>query len=158
MLARLLMVLLCAFCAIARADDIVGQTVTLPSGKETITGTVSSLQPDGVTITTDVGITRVRYADMAPADRDRLGYNPIAEAAYIRRLREQQAAAAASAQKKQEETAAANAVVGSMMIDRLRQQGYFDKAIEQANQDAATAQRLQAEIDAVKAIERATKK
>jgi hypothetical protein len=67
-----------ALTAPAFADPVTVHTVT----GETLKGELIRLEPDGIALETDSGISKIPFANLTPEDRAKFGFDPKAAAAY----------------------------------------------------------------------------
>ena len=125
---KTLVPLIC-FASIAFSDDF--KTVT---GKEYKNATVSRVEPDGIVLTNNTGISKVYFTELPKDVQERFGYNPQRATAYsaqqgagLDQVRKQQAEAL---QREAEATQKANqyrAQQQSRQNDALALQGRYEE-------------------------------
>jgi hypothetical protein len=118
-----------ALLSIALADDF-----TTINGKEYKNATVSRVEPDGIVLKTNGGISKVYFPELPKEVRERFNYNPEKAAVYSA----EQAAALQQARKQQQEAAA-------------RQKEAVEHALEEARQKDAIVRAQRERADKVEA-------
>ena len=120
---KLLSFLILSFISVAQADDF--KTIT---GKEYKNATVSRIEPDGIVLTNNAGISKVYFTELPKEVQERFGYDPQRATDYSA----QQTAGLDQARKEQAEASRREA-----------------EATQKANQHRAEQQTRQNELRAL---------